>query len=67
MRLRGVSPPVWQRLLIPEPSTVAQLHHVMQLAIGWRRTPAPIRRWIYPPGRTQQSAGRLVKLEEFIG
>lgn len=33
--LRGVSPPVWRRLLIPERITVAQLHHVMQLAMGW--------------------------------
>jgi hypothetical protein len=33
--LRGVSPPVWRRLLIPEQITIAQLHHVMQLAMGW--------------------------------
>ncbi|MBB5462416.1 hypothetical protein HDG33_006090 [Paraburkholderia sp. Cpub6] len=32
--LRGVSPPVWWRLLIPEQITVAQLHRVMQLAMG---------------------------------
>ena len=31
----GVSQPVWRRLLIPEQSTIAQLHHVMQLAMGW--------------------------------
>ena len=33
--LRGVSPPVWRRLLIPEQVTIAQLHRVMQLAMGW--------------------------------
>ena len=33
--LRGVSPPVWRRLLIPGQITIAQLHHVMQLAMGW--------------------------------
>ncbi|WP_408602550.1 plasmid pRiA4b ORF-3 family protein [Paraburkholderia guartelaensis] len=33
--LRGVSPPVWRRLLIPEQVTSAQLHRVMQLAMGW--------------------------------
>ena len=33
--LRGVCPPVWRRLLIPEQITIAQLHYVMQLAVGW--------------------------------
>jgi hypothetical protein len=33
--LRGVSPPIWRRLLIPERITIAQLRHVMQLAMGW--------------------------------
>ena len=33
--LRGVSPPIWRRLLIPEQITIAQLHHVIQLAMGW--------------------------------
>jgi hypothetical protein len=33
--LRGVSPPVWRRLLVPEQIAIAQLHHVMQLAMGW--------------------------------
>jgi hypothetical protein len=28
-------PSVWRRLLIPEQITIAQLHHVMQLAMGW--------------------------------
>ncbi|HKR43258.1 MAG TPA: plasmid pRiA4b ORF-3 family protein [Paraburkholderia sp.] len=33
--LRGVSPPVWRRVLIPEQVTIAQLHRVMQFAMGW--------------------------------
>lgn len=33
--LRGVSPPVWRRVLIPEQITIALLHQVMQLAMGW--------------------------------
>ncbi|MDN7178757.1 plasmid pRiA4b ORF-3 family protein [Caballeronia sp. SEWSISQ10-4 2] len=33
--LRGVSPLVWRRILIPEQITIAQLHHVMQFAMGW--------------------------------
>ena len=33
--LRGVSPPVWRRLLIHEEITIADLQHVMQLALGW--------------------------------
>ncbi|MGF6301327.1 IS1096 element passenger TnpR family protein [Paraburkholderia podalyriae] len=33
--LRGVSPPVWRGLLVPEQITIAQLHQVMQLAMGW--------------------------------
>src|ERR1700709_1443744 len=48
--LRGVSPPVWRRLLIPEQITIAQLHHVMQLAMGWHDEHLDrfvIRRWHY--------------------
>ena len=33
--LRSVSTPVCRQLLIPEQITIAQLHHVMQLAMGW--------------------------------
>jgi len=33
--LRGVSPSVWRRLLISQQITIAQLHHVMQLAMVW--------------------------------
>uniref|UniRef100_UPI00129D6A3E plasmid pRiA4b ORF-3 family protein n=1 Tax=Cupriavidus necator TaxID=106590 RepID=UPI00129D6A3E len=33
--LRGLSPPVWRRVLIPERITLAQLHEVIQAAMGW--------------------------------
>ena len=33
--LRCVGPPVCRRVLIPEQTTIAQLHQVMQLAMGW--------------------------------
>lgn len=33
--LCGISAPVWRRLLIPEQVTIAQLHRVMPLAMGW--------------------------------
>ncbi|TDG17739.1 hypothetical protein EYW47_36580 [Paraburkholderia silviterrae] len=34
--LRCVGPPVCRRVLIPEQTTIAQLHQVMQLAMGWQ-------------------------------
>ncbi len=34
-RLRGVSPSVWRRLLVPANSTIAELHAVIQMAMGW--------------------------------
>jgi hypothetical protein len=33
--LRGVSPLIWRRLLIPAEMTVAGLHAVLQIAFGW--------------------------------
>ncbi len=34
LTLRGLSPPVWRRVLIPEHITLAQLHEVIQAAMG---------------------------------
>jgi len=34
--VRGVSPLIWRRLLIPADSTIAGLHAVLQIAFGWR-------------------------------
>ena len=33
--LRGVSPLIWRRLLVPDTTTIADLHAVMQSAFGW--------------------------------
>ncbi|MGT2491798.1 plasmid pRiA4b ORF-3 family protein [Cupriavidus basilensis] len=33
--LRGLSPPVWRRVLIPEHITPKQLHDVIQAVMGW--------------------------------
>lgn len=33
--LRGIRPPVWRRVLVPESMTLGDLHHVIQDAFGW--------------------------------
>jgi len=33
--LLGTDPPIWRRLLVPADLTLEQLHHVLQLAMGW--------------------------------
>ncbi|MGO4814928.1 plasmid pRiA4b ORF-3 family protein [Cupriavidus sp. 2MCAB6] len=33
--LRGLSPPVWRRVLVPEHLTLGQLHNVIQVDMGW--------------------------------
>ncbi|HZM64701.1 MAG TPA: hypothetical protein VFC16_00170 [Nakamurella sp.] len=43
--VRGVSPLIWRRLLIPADTTIADLHAVLQVTFGWTDTqPAPVRR-----------------------
>src|SRR5208283_4014151 len=33
--LLGTNPPIWRRLLVPAVLTLAQLHLVLQIAMGW--------------------------------
>jgi hypothetical protein len=33
--LLGTNPPIWRRLLVPADLTLAQLHNVVQTAMGW--------------------------------
>lgn len=33
--LLGTDPPIWRRLLVPADQTLEQLHHVLQVAMGW--------------------------------
>lgn len=35
IKLRGISPPIWRRLLIPVNSTILNLHEAIQAAMGW--------------------------------
>ncbi|OJX14397.1 MAG: hypothetical protein BGO77_02795 [Caedibacter sp. 37-49] len=33
--LKGISPMIWRRLLVESNSTIADLHHTIQIAMGW--------------------------------
>jgi len=35
IELKGVKPLVWRRLLVPENITLAKLHGILQIAMGW--------------------------------
>ena len=35
VRLLGISPMIWRRVLVPDSMTLRELHGVVQLAMGW--------------------------------
>ena len=35
VRLLGISPRIWRRVLVPESVSLCELHGVVQLAMGW--------------------------------
>ena len=35
IRLLGISPMIWRRVLVPESMSLRELHGVVQLAMGW--------------------------------
>src|SRR6266478_4252510 len=38
--LRGVRPPIWRRIRVAGDLTLRELHHVLQIALGWTDTRA---------------------------
>ena len=35
IQLRSISPPVWRRIVVAADATIAQLHEIIQLSMGW--------------------------------
>jgi len=35
IQIRGITPPVWRRLLVPENFTFSRLHNIIQVAFDW--------------------------------
>lgn len=33
--LKGITPPIWRRVLVPDDLDLAQLHHIFQVVMGW--------------------------------
>ena len=33
--IRGISPQIWRRLLVRSDSTIADLHYILQIVMGW--------------------------------
>src|SRR5262249_39190265 len=39
--LRGISPLIWRCLLVSVDTSIADLHHILQLAMGWTNSHLP--------------------------
>lgn len=64
--LSDIKPPIWRRIVVPASYTFQQLHHVIQVAMGWdnyhlwqfwdrRRTLDSVMLGPLPPGETAES------------
>ena len=38
VRLLGLSPMIWRRVLVPESATLRELHGILQVGMGWDGT-----------------------------
>lgn len=70
--LRGVSPLIWRRLLVCADTTLADLHHILQLVMGW--TNSHLHRFVihgkeygipYDGGLTFDDDPRQIRLRDF--
>ena len=70
--LRGISPLIWRRLLVHADTSIADLHHILQLVIGW--TNSHLHRFLihgkeygiaYDGGMGFADYSRQIKLAEF--
>jgi hypothetical protein len=39
IELRDLKPAIWRRVLVPQSVTLAKLHQVIQIAMGWTNSP----------------------------
>ncbi len=38
IRLAGIDPPIWRRILVSDQITLAALHHLLQVVLGWEHS-----------------------------
>ena len=38
IRLAGIDPPIWRRILVSDQITLAALHHLLQVVMGWEHS-----------------------------
>ena len=38
LRLEEITPPIWRRILISDQITLANLHHLVQVVMGWEHS-----------------------------
>jgi hypothetical protein len=70
--LRGISPLIWRRLLVRADTSIAELHHILQLVMGW--TNSHLHRFVihskeygiaYEGGIGFDDDPRLIRLRDF--